>query len=149
MNSFDALVPTLDKAVATLIASIDPDQKRFIGELMLTAVAAYLIKRYADKYLEGLGYFDEKAKAHGTITREFLEKIRDNSVNEQSIDGLRKNFDETAALAKSKPVSASAKQYANEDIRDFIIESGAVRAQARDQADKVSFQAQIMIFGGG
>jgi len=146
MEPIESLAAELDKSVATLIVSQDDRTRRFIAETLLTAAALYLLKRYADKYLEGLG-FDDMARTHGQRTREFLERLQKGRAEVQSVEELKEDLQAEWALGRGKPISNSAKEAAQEDVTQALIDAGAVRAQARTEATKVSKYAEVALLG--
>jgi hypothetical protein len=97
MDPVESLARDLDKSVATLVISQDDRTRRFIGELLLTAAACYLLKRYADKYLEGLG-FDDMAKKHGQRTQDFLQRLRQGTADQQSVEELKEDLEAVLVL---------------------------------------------------
>src|SRR3569623_121501 len=127
------LAAQLDKPTATLIVAEDAETKYFILETALTAAALYLLKRYADKYLEGLG-FDAMAKAHGRKTKEFIQKVRCGSATGSDIDEGK----QAIATSKSEPPNPAAQADAVAAVEATLIENGGVRAQARTVAAWVS-----------
>ena len=54
MDEVEALGMQLDRPSATLLVSQD-GERYFLAEATLVAVALYLLKKYADGYLKGLG----------------------------------------------------------------------------------------------
>jgi hypothetical protein len=133
----ERLAAELDKPTATLIVSDSPQTKRFILESLLTAAALYLLKRYADTFLEGLG-FDDMAKEHGKKTKEFIESVRSGAATPAYIDQNKQELESTIAFIKSKPSSKTAHTAALAAVEAEIIESGGVRAQARNVAALVA-----------
>lgn|GEM_PF-4553665 len=146
MDAVDTLTPQLDKAVATLVVSHDHRTKMFIGELVLSAVAIYLLKRYADKYLEGLG-FDEIAKRHGRLTRTFIDDVRAGKATKRLLGRFRKEREKVIDLVKAAPLSPEAMDLARADLVEVFVEAGAVRGQAEDEASKVTTIASAEIVG--
>jgi hypothetical protein len=133
-----SLAKQLDKPVATLIVSSDSGTKRFIGEALLAAAALYLLKKYCDKYLEGIG-FDEIAKSHGKKTREFIEKLREGStVPEQLTSSAQKDVDEAVRIIEQNPPNEAAKADAELAVEEVVIESGGLKPQGRETAILVS-----------
>lgn len=131
------LAAQLDKPTATLIVAEDAETKYFILETALTAAALYLLKRYADKYLEGLG-FDAMAEAHGRKTKEFIQKVRSGSATGSDIDEGKQELATAIATIKSEPPNPAAQADAVAAVEATLIENGGVRAQARTVAAWVS-----------
>lgn len=139
----EKLAARLDKSVATVVVSSDARTKRFIGEALLAGAALYLLKRYADKYLEAVG-FDDMAKAHGRQTAALLKQLRGGSVAPQDFDAAKADLLASAALARSKPANASAQSSAQAEVAAVIIEAGAIHGQARAEAAKIAKAAETL-----
>lgn len=131
------LAAQLDKPTATLLVTDDVQTRYFILETALTAAALYLLKRYADKYLEGLG-FDAMAKEHGKKTKEFMQKVRAGAATASDIDAGKAELATAIATIKSSPPNQAAQTAAVAAVESALIESGGVRAQARAVAVLVS-----------
>jgi hypothetical protein len=131
------LAKRVDRPVATLIVSQDPDTKRFIGEVLLTAAAIYLLKRYCDKYLEGLG-FDDAAKQHGKKTKEFIESVRAGQLQPEQIKASDPEVEEALKLIRDQPVNNAAKALAEGAVQEAVVEVGGIKAQGREIAASVS-----------
>lgn len=143
-HAVETLAAQLDKPVATIIVSQDDRTRRFIGEALLITAAVYLLKRYVDKYLEGLG-FDDVAKEHGRKTKEFFKRLREGSASPQDIDNARADLDAELTLARSKSLNEDAKSAALTDLSGAILEAGALRAQAKVEAAKVAAVADAAL----
>jgi hypothetical protein len=131
------LAAELDKPTATLVVSQDPQTRRFIGEFLLTAAACYLLKRFADKYLEGLG-FDDLAKQHGAKTRQFLETLKSGSITQRAVDGLQCELDLAISSAQTRPKSEQARLAAKEEVFGVLMQVGAIQRQAQNESEKVN-----------
>jgi hypothetical protein len=131
------LAKRVDKPVATLIVSQDPETKRFIGEALLAAAAIYLLKRYCDKYLEGLG-FDDIAKQHGKKTKEFIESLRAGRLQPEQIKAADSEIEETLKLVRDHPANSAAKVSAEGAVQEAVVEVGGIKAQGREVAASVS-----------
>jgi hypothetical protein len=139
----EKLAARLDKSVATIVVSHDTRTKRFIGEALLAGAALYLLKRYADKYLEAVG-FDDMAKAHGRKTAEFLKHLQGETVTPQDFDAAKADLLASATLARTKPASASAQLSAQAEVAAVIVEAGAIHGQAREEAAKIAKEAETL-----
>jgi len=143
MDAVDSLATRLDKPLATLIVSQDEGTKRFIGEALLAGAALYLLKRYVDKYLEGIG-FDEIAKQHGRTTATLLQNLRSGSVGQQDLQTAKADLQKSVTLARSKPIDGIAKSSASTVVVEMMVDAGALRGQANDEAAKVAEAAQAL-----
>jgi hypothetical protein len=143
-DGVEKLAARLDKPVATVIASQDDQTKYFIGEALLVSVALYLLNRYADKYLEGLG-FDDIAKEHGRATAKFLARIRGGSISAQDLDTAKADLETSITFARTKPNNANAHSAARADVTEMMINAGALRGQAKDEAGKVAEAAEALL----
>jgi hypothetical protein len=131
------LAKRVDRPVATLIVSQDAETKRFIGEALLTAAAIYLLKRYCDKYLEGLG-FDDMAKQHGKKTREYIESLRDGRLQPEQIKAADPEIEVALNRVREHPANNAAKALAEGAVQEAVVEVGGVKAQGREIAAVVS-----------
>jgi hypothetical protein len=137
-NVSSRLAKQLDKPVATLVVSSDSGVRRFIGEALLAAAALYLLKRYCDKYLEGIG-FDEIAKSHAKKTKEFIEKLRGGAVDPETLTAsAQADVDEAVRIIHQNAPNDIAKADAELVIEEVVVEAGGLKPQGRETAALVS-----------
>ena len=135
-NPVDSLARKLDRPVATLVVSNDDAVRRFILEALIAAAATYLLKRYGDNYLKGLG-FDAMAEEHGRRTRAFFEKLRAGEADEAEINAARADLDAEIGQARGQAGSPHLREAARAELVEMLVEAGAIRAQAEDVAAMV------------
>jgi geranylgeranyl pyrophosphate synthase len=136
-TTVERLAKRVDKPVATLIVSQDSETKRFIGEALLTAAVLYLLKRYCDGYLKGLG-FDDMAKRHGEKTKEFIELVRSGNLQPEQISAADPEVEEALKLVRDHPTNNAAKALAESAVQEAVVEVGGIKAQGREIATAVS-----------
>lgn len=130
--------PKLDRATATIIATDDPRKRHFIAETLLTAAALYLLKKYCDGYLDGLG-FTNLAKTQGEQTRNFLAKIRTGSISKEELSIETASLDSILREIRLHPAKAAqAKADSQASVEKELVESGATTQQARKTAEAVT-----------
>ena len=142
MNEIDSLAAQLDKTAATLVFSEDGD-RHFIAESVLTAVALYLLKKYADGYLKGLG-FEDLAKRHGEKTKAFLRHLRAGAIPGEA-DAAKADLDASLDIMRSRPANAQARSVALREVSLVFLEAGAVQSQAEGEAAKVVVEIDRML----
>ena len=141
MNDVESLSMQLDKAAATLIVS-EEGERHFIAESALAAVTLYLLKKYADGYLKGLG-FEDLAKRHGEKTLEFLRQLRA-GLDAGATALARRDLDESLGIVRAQAPNDQARAVALEVVVQVYLEAGAIRLQAEREAGKVAAAADQM-----
>lgn len=141
MDEVEALGMQLDRPSATLLVSQDGD-RYFLAETTLVAVALYLLKKYADGYLKGLG-LDAAATRHGEKTRALLTQLR--SGPNLVLDKARFDFDESVRTLREHGPDAKAQGAARDALVEAFVDAGAVPPQAEVEAAKVMAVAEAMI----
>jgi hypothetical protein len=141
MDEVEALGMQLDRASATLLVSKD-GERHFLAATTLAAVALYLLKKYADGYLKGLG-LDAAATRHGEKTRALLTQLR--SGPDLLLDKARFDFDESVRTLREHGPDAKAQGAARDALVEAFVDAGAVRLQAEGEAAKVMAVADAMI----
>lgn len=126
----------LDQALATVIATGDPDDRYFIGEAILGGVAYFILERYAGIYLDEFGAKDA-AKRLAEYSKDLLARIR-NKTN-LSIEG----GDDTALfdawrIIRDRGMSETLDRTVEDALAIELIELGSGRAQAQGTAAEVT-----------
>ena len=141
MTDIDAIVARLDaqldNATATIVASDDPEKRHFIGEAILTAVAIYLLNKYADGYLEGLGFI-AMAREHGEKTRAWFFKLRKGSVSGEEIKEQKEEMKPILAELMQQPNNIQATANAERGIVDLVTSLGAPELEGRKAAKTIT-----------
>lgn len=142
MNDIKALGVQLDKTTATLIFSENGD-RHLLAESVLAGIALFLLKKYADGYLKGLG-LEDLAKKHGEMTMEFLRRLRDGpgAIETEVAEG---DLNESLETVRACVPNDRAKAIALEVTIQVYVDAGAVRLQAEREAGKVAAAADRML----
>lgn len=142
MNDIKALGAQLDKATATLIVSENGD-RHLLAESVLAGIALFLLKKYADGYLKGLG-LEDLAKNHGEKTIEFLRRLRDGPGASET-KAAERDLNESLEAVRARAPNDRAKAMALEVTIQVYVEAGAVRLQAEREAGKVAATVDRML----
>lgn len=135
MDDVDGLGARLDKAMATLVVSTQ-GERHLIAESALVAVALYLLNKYADGFLKGLG-FEDLAARHGRKTGEFLRQLRAGP-DAAAMAAARDDLDEALVVLRAHAQNEPARAAALEAVVLAYLDAGAVRPQAQREAAKVA-----------
>jgi hypothetical protein len=127
----------VDKASATLLVSNDSDRKRFIAESLLAGAVVYLLTKYCDGFLRGLGY-DALAEKHGKKAAELLSELRTGEIIQLHLDDAQRDLGESISIIRDKPGIDAALKQGTDYVMQPLLEAGAVRAQAREVANTIA-----------
>jgi hypothetical protein len=134
-NATLRLAKQLDKPTATLIVTGGAGNRLFIGEALLVAAALYLLARYCDKFLEGIG-FDELAKSHGKKTREFIEQMHAQPIAQEAIPQFE--IDHVLKVVQQNSQNLDAMAAAETAVEADVIAMGGLKMQGKKTATLVS-----------
>jgi hypothetical protein len=133
-NLLDAVGRELGQATTTLILAEHPRDRQFIGEAMLAAAALYLLKKYLDGFVEGLGV-KKLGEAHGILA---LKTAKD------AIELLQTKKDEVCRALNNYLSSieayrdnAKSKTQGDKAVTDFLEERGISTGEGKHIAEKI------------
>jgi hypothetical protein len=129
LNIVQQFRPRLDQALATVIATGDPQDRYFIGEAILTGVVYFILQRYAGIYLDELGAKDA-AKRLAERTKDLLAHVRNKASvsTEQGDDAVL--FD-AWEIIRARGMSEALDRTVENALALELIELGSGRLQAR------------------
>jgi hypothetical protein len=142
MNDIELLGTKLDKAAATLLVS-DKGDRHLLAETVLAGIALFLLKKYADGFLKGLG-LEDLAKKHGEKTVEFLRRLRAGP-DAHETETARQDLDVTLEEVRAHAPTDRARAIALEVTVQIYLDAGAVRSQAEREALKVAAAADRLL----
>jgi hypothetical protein len=126
----DDVLSRVAKAVgrpaATVIAVEDPDERHFIAEAALMAVALYVLKKYADGFLKGLGV-ERLGEQHGELAIRTLEDARQAIAADPALVARKA---ENLVQSLRTRVSATARLQAEEAVQRELVEQGLPTTEA-------------------
>jgi hypothetical protein len=138
MNDSDLLErlkARVGKPAATLVAAEDDSQRHFITELTLSAVALYLLSKYVDGFVEGIGV-KELGKEHAQLAQLTLESATE-YVTSKAVQ-LRQALGGISKWLRPHRERSDAKAKAEEMVSQTLRERGVPDFEARDIAEGMS-----------
>lgn len=134
----EVLGEELGQATATVIVAEHPRDRQFIGETLLVAAALYLLKKYLDGFVDGLG-IKKLGEAHGALAMQAAkDAIALLQAKREAVDAaLREYF---ASLQKYRN-NAESKKQGEDSVVQFLGERGIPASQANQIAER--FHAEI------
>jgi hypothetical protein len=127
----------LDKAAATGIATEDPKERDFILEATFGAVALFLLEKYCDGFLEGLG-LSEVARSHGERVRKFLLKIRSKALSKVDIETEKRDAQSLVNAVVVHSGKTIGTEKGERAVEDLLHETGATKGQGRRAAEAIT-----------
>lgn len=130
----ETLGDELGQATATVIVAEHPRDRQFVGETLLIAAALYLLKKYLDGFVDGLGV-KKLGEAHGALALQTAkDAVAAVQSKRQAVDtALREYF---ASVRQYRDNAQSRKQGEEEVVR-FLGDRGVPPGEARQIAEKI------------
>ena len=125
------------KPAATVLLSTDADEKPFIAEAFVIGATVFLLQRYAEGFLIGLG-FDDMAERHGKRARGFLSRLRSGNVEDAELAAAREEAEAAVSEVRHHPPDPAGRREAERAVATELIEAGSIRAAAEDIARGLS-----------
>jgi hypothetical protein len=124
----------LGQATATVIVAEHPRDRRFIGETLLAAAALYLLKKYLDGFVDGLG-IKKLGEAHGALAlKTAKDAVEVLQAKEEAVDAALRKY--LPSLQEHRDNQQSRKK-GEDAVVGFLGERGVPAGQAKQIAEKI------------
>jgi hypothetical protein len=132
------LEEVVSKPVATLIVTPDPRERRFIGEALLAGAMVYVLQKYCEGFLKGLGIID-LAESHGKRAAELLRTLRSDQDPQPAIESATADLAASVELVRTRHDAGEARASAEQELARTLASHGALPEQAREIAAGVTW----------
>jgi hypothetical protein len=130
----DVLGEELGHATATVIVAEHPRDRQFIGEALLAAAALYLLKKYLDGFVDGLG-IKKLGEAHGALA---LQTAKDAiallQAKKEAVDAALREY--LPSIQEYRDNAQSRKQGEDAVVR-FLGERGIPTSEAKQITEQI------------
>lgn len=130
----------LSKESLTIVVADESATRRFIPEPLTIAAILYILHVYCDGFLKStVGRVGEEhgKKVHQWV-HDFTSKMRSGAVTEADLDTAKEVVEAEVQQVQASPRSEAAQRAAETAVEDELYSAGAVREQARDEAQELS-----------
>lgn len=126
----------LDNATLTVIVT---DKRAFILESFIIGAGVYLVRKYCDGFLKGIGKKVEAlGEANAEAAVELLAKLRSSSFSETDLENEKRSLAPVVDRIHQNSENPEGKLSAEATVREFLQQCGVPESQAKTNAKAIT-----------